>query len=125
MTIPFNTGIPSLLKEKGFDVKTEKYFNTIENDTAIMQSTYKVNFNGIRAHTSHTSAPDYDQVLDWLQQNYKMYLSARVDTVTDRDSIKWYYIFDYNVQRISKSIYPTRYEAINVGILEALKLIKN
>lgn len=116
MTIPFKTGIPSLLKEKGFDTPTNGFFHVGANQ--VFEYGTPRNYNSIRAHVTHTSAPDYDQVLDWLEEKRGVKLWASFDEPIDL----WY--FSTSNGYISFSEFDTRYEALNAGILEALKLIK-
>ena len=115
MTIPFETGIPSLLKEKGFDEHCYAYFF----DKEIRNSSVPWKNSECGADIT---APDYDQVLDWLEEKHGIIVCPVYDS--DSSKYKWDVKLYLNDDCVSVDAWTTRYEALNAGIIEAIKLIK-
>lgn len=123
MTIPFNTGIPSLLKEKGFDIITPTVYHNINGNGMLVSNTP---YNQTQHRDINIPRPDYDQVLDWFIERKTFIKADPFDgwnnwtyKIYMEDSMAPFFEIPWN--RIE---YPTRYEALNAGIIEAIKLIK-
>lgn len=120
MTIPFETGIPSLLKEKGFNWPTNHYMN--ETVKAQKDKYHKGRLIDRNIYPNQYSMPDYDQVLDWLEEKRGIVI-YNVPIEVYPDVLRWEpAIFGHD--SIMFTMYNTRYEALNEGIKEGLKLIK-
>lgn len=121
MTIPFNTGIPSLLKEKGFDEPCYA-FKAINPHSKFHLKEYRrlatvTNSGGL----SGITMPTYDQVCDWLEEKHGIVI-YNVPIEVYPDVLRWEpAIFGHD--SIMFTMYNTRYEALNEGIKEGLKLI--
>ena len=115
MIIPFETGIPTALKEVGFN---EPCWNFFINGVSINA---KRKYKNSEHNSLETSAPDYDQVIDWFEREYRIIVYI-VPIEVYPDVIKWEPSI-YGYLEVM-SMQNTRYEALNEGIKEAIKLIR-
>lgn len=119
MTIPFNTGIPSLLKEKGFNWPTNYYMD--ETVKSQKDKYHKGRLIDRNIYPNQYSMPDYDQVRDWLEEKHGLIVCVEPCAGTFAE-VDWKPFIFGHAGNFGK--YVGRYEALNAGILEALKLIK-
>ena len=122
--IPYETGIPSMLKEKGFDEPCFGAFNLsdelkISNEVScsVSQDMCRMVFDGI-------SAPLYQQILDWFRYKHQIIITIDVSVYSLKafghiKSIKNKQGFWSNKEEAPLEYY----EAFNKAIEEALKLI--
>lgn len=125
MIIPFKTGIPSRLKEVGFD---EKCYFTFTPSNLIKGGKF-IHFLNIRQTEISNSklktkiaATDYDQVIDFLYEKHRLIVSVSYYAVGAFH--KWILEVYKDDNVVFTELCHTRYEALNAGIIEALKLIK-
>ncbi len=118
--VPFETA--QLLKEKGYDVDCCSYYT---QNGKLYHETFTLNNNWIRM--GRFLAPTYHEVLDWLEEN-GIYITTLWNIgETDKEDtyeIWWKCFVDITLHEEQvTSVYHTREEALNAGILAALNML--
>lgn len=113
--VPFDTA--RQLREKGYDVDCYSYYT---QNGKLYHDTFTLNNKWIRM--GRFLAPTYHEVVDWLEEKgiyicIEVLLEKRGEFVFS-SYIDW--IGNIN-QETHVGTYPTREEALNAGILAALK----
>lgn len=113
--------IAKALKEKGFDEPCLSYWyttNSVDPKIRVKDMSYD---GYINEPDQHTTAPLYQQVFDWFRENHKIHIGIGL----------YYDGFDVDVRNFNNDTsFETHhkvleyYEALNIAIIEALKLIK-
>lgn len=118
--VPFKTA--QQLREKGYDVDCYSYYT---QNGKLYHETFALNNNWIRMGCF--LAPTYHEVLDWLEEN-GIYITTLWNIgETDKEDtyeILWKYFVDITLHEEQvTSVYHTREEALNEGILKALEML--
>lgn len=108
------------LKQKGFNKSCLKYYNSYQNSNKINLYNEKDDWA-----ISHTPAPVYQQVIDWLRINHKIEVSSPTQKEKDLGIFYGGYIKKYESDfgKSYGSNFRDYYEAYNHAIEEALKII--
>jgi hypothetical protein len=130
--VPYNIAL--LLKEMGFDEPCFGYYQN--NDPLWIGYRFNVPQHNKESISKKTYgdeskhlvfAPTYDQVIDWFIEKHSLYIHVWV-VFAHPD---WWDFEVNSFDKENKSVsahdeaYPTKYEALNAGILKAIELIKN
>lgn len=116
--------IAKSLKEKGFNEPCFGYFDPLYKNLVI----YNSGNNNLNSEMTWVSAPKYEQVTNWFDDNHKI----RIDFThqTSNGAYKytiWKWNFDNNVGQWEKVLYLNSFtdkiERNNKALEEALKLI--
>lgn len=114
-----------LSKEKGFDeptVSTYRYENLI--DDAEFEDGYKNTFNSF--NWFEISAPSQSLLLRWLREEHNIVVEIRVENnQTNFLFISRIYLLNHIKPLFISNLYERYEEALEIGLFEALKLIKN
>lgn len=115
--VPFDTA--RQLREKGYDVDCYSYYT---QNGKLYHDTFTLNNKWIRM--GRFLAPTYHEVVDWLEGK-GIYITCYAPLLkpVGRYAIS---VFNSNTNNINdwglcRDAYPTREEALNAGILAALK----
>lgn len=140
--IEFSTA--KLAKEKGFDVKCGKwYVETLKHELDIPRSGL-VKFPAHKPrvlhhepkedwHIIHCSAPTQSLLQKWLKEVHQLFVEVNIEMIVRGQEIFCVSIFsnderkisDFGIIRMLKiTSYKTYEEALEIGLQEALKLIK-
>lgn len=106
--------IAALAKGKNFN---EPCFAKFDKDR---NNTFQLNAGPARGMGYHTSAPLYQQLVDWFRENKKIHITSIEDTGLYSFTVKWHNGVCYNEMPCRGGEY---YEALNAALLEAFKLI--
>lgn len=124
-TIPYETGIPVIAKEKGFDEPCLGWFSNEELGKYRRSNT--VNYNG----TNYTGielcwlAPTYEQLKDWFREKHNIHIMYMIcGSQTRVLGYKWFVQVGMN----EKDCYQTKmikdyYQGLDKALIEAFKLI--
>lgn len=130
--VPFETA--KLLKKKGYPQEwSDWYYHENIDKTFMLVSNQEVPqglLNGRQSEFNFeyiTAAPTYHEVLDWLEEN-GIYITTLWNIgETDKEDtyeILWKCFVDITLHEEQvTSVYHTREEAINEGILKALEML--
>lgn len=120
--------VAKLLKEKGFnEICSAAYSIEDENINPLFYGTFQNNGDGYVA--GHIAAPTLYEAQKWLWNNHRILVTAFLNNPfsepygfvwTIQDAKKE---FDSYRNIISQNVYRSYQEAMNAGILEALKMI--
>lgn len=125
--VPFETA--KALKEKGYpQAWATRYYDTFDGETSFLSDKEVAScvVNGDtespcfeKLSKSYEAAPTYHEVIDWLESK-----GIRVFAHYYLAQKEWVYVIeDFKRLKDNAGYYKTREEALNAGILEALKLI--
>jgi hypothetical protein len=122
--IPFDTGIPMMMKDRGFKKTCFTYWYKHTGIHHHQLRKQDLTFRGyINQPESNTVAPTYQQAVDWLRDEHKLivYVEPYKDHASDNnDPLEWNWtIYNHAIGRGLTSYY----EALTDGIYEALKRI--
>ena len=128
--IPYETGFPKLLKEKGFAETCLAYYpNTIDGLCFIKNKNRQGEYADVGGFPQKAcSAPTYNQVKDWFKDKHhiKIDVCHAESNGTYRITL-WRWNFDNQIGKWERfgfiSSYEDWYIAANKAIEEALKLI--
>ena len=113
-----------VLKELGFDLKTEYYYSKL---TGINFSNVPDNFNNTSVN-GVCSAPTLAQAQKWLRKKKKYSVEAFFERIKD-DKEQWSYfrsnILDNSQDDQSIGYFNSYEEALSAGITECIKFIKD
>lgn len=124
--IPYETGIPTLAKEKGFDYPCTRYVtNTGQKLSKDMYSectpSNACNWNDTNMDTS---IPTYEQLKDWFRTKHNIHILYGVcGSQTKVLGYKWYVQIGMENQCYETNMIKDYYIGMTEAIKEALKLI--
>lgn len=118
--VPYQTA--QQLREKGYDVNCYNYYT---QNGELYCGVFPMNNNLVRIGCC--TAPTYHEVLDWLQEKgiYVTTLCCLGESdKEDAYKIWWKGFMDIPLhEEQSTSVYHTREEALNAGIIKALEML--
>ena len=127
--ISFETAI--IAKEKGFDVKTERFYNEQLKSLGYYSSNEDTSAKNHNIYKENFSAPTQSLLQKWLREKMDMWITINFDGMTYSISIYGRYTPDGGEMEITNTgseefadRYFLRYEqALEIGLQETLKLI--
>lgn len=115
-----------LAKEKGFDIKTYNYFM---GSGKLFTWNEPKNANDVDYTKELYSAPTQSLLQKWLREKHNIYIDIKSYYDTELDQALWENeiidVKDYWNFFSDNTYYHTYEEALEAGLIEALKLIKN
>lgn len=123
--------VAKLLEEKGFDEKCNHYWWRHGNETRLDSDNFQFTKEWLEVNNNCYDevllAPTLYEAQKWLREKYMIYISSL--PTKDNGITVWYLqivkdtLEDAIYSRVSPNTFNTYEEALNEGILEALKLI--
>ena len=122
--VPYETA--RMLREKGYTAETDYYYDNQTREVKPvhqLREGYKVDFLHMLT-TYYTPAPTYHEVLDWMEEK-GYYIFPHFDDTFENGENAWYSYIRINDLQHDKftDYHPTREDALNAAIAEALKLL--
>lgn len=106
-----NFMVAKLLFDKGFDVITKRAYNSIG---------IPLDFSTRNSEPPYLSCPTQSVVIDWIEENFKIYVESFIDDDLTFGSCVCKYTDEGRHQYPLLRGYKTRAEAVNEGLLYTL-----
>ena len=132
--ISFETA--KLAKEIGFDENTNEFYTTAGNLTGVMYYDPTPNNRTIdtewfsvleKESQAYCTAPTQSLLQKWLRENHKIQIMIDPEYCNVTRDLSGYLLHvcgEYGILSVDREYYKTYEEALEAGLLEALKLIK-
>lgn len=122
--IPYETGIPTLSKEKGFDEPCFGAYNASDELKISTEMCCSESQDMCRRIFGGISAPTYDQIKDWLRTKHNIHVMYMVcGSPTRVLGYKWFVQVGMNQDCFQTKMIKDYQEGMTEAIKEAFKLI--